>query len=430
MTNEDRNIVLFINAVRPATFAALESHENRTGQKLIPIVLVDKKIQESITARNGQKHEGKNLKVISADFDSPSSVRSALKDYENRIFAVTSQYENSVHELKKIVPYLPYLPMPTQSSLEWSTEKKHMRELLESYDKSLVPGFMIAEDATDKTIHSIEKSLSYPLVVKPSGLEGALLVSMVHNRVQLKHTLQYTYSEIQKAYDTWIKRQEPLVLVEEFMEGEMYSVDTYIAHNGTCYHTPLVRVVTGRSVGFDDFFGYMRLTPTGLNDTEEKKAFVTAEKACHALNLRSMTVHVELMRTPRGWKVIEVGPRIGGYRHEIYALSYDINHIGNDILVRAGKVPHIPTETIGSTALFNIYAKQEGRLVSTSGEGTVRKLSSFQSIKKIPKDGEELKFAKNNGDIVFAVTLFNSDRDQLEQDIQTMEDTLKINVAD
>ena len=428
MAQKERDVVLFINAVRGATFKALEDHEKRTGKKLTPVVLVDKKIQKSITERNGQMNHLDKVTYVAADFDSPTSLREALRAYEDRIYAVTSQYENSIHELRKLVPYLPYMPLPTQSSLEWASEKKHMRDMMHSYDKSLVPGYLLAEDASDATIKKIEDELEYPVVVKPSGLEGSLLVSMVHNRVQLKETLKHTYEEIQKGYDTWIKRNKPAVLVEEFMEGNMFSIDTHVSKDGKCYHAPIVYVATGRSVGFDDFFGYMRLTPTSLSDEEVAAAQKASEKACRALKLRAITVHVELMQTPRGWKIIEVGPRIGGYRHDIYKLGYGINHIANDILIRADEEPHLPQTPKGSAAVFNIYAKQEGILESTSGEDKVEKLASFVSINKIPKDGDELKFAKNNGDIVFAVTLFNEDRAQLEKDIQTMEDVLKINV--
>jgi hypothetical protein len=258
MDKNDKNIVLFINAIRPATFAALDDFERQSGRKLVPVVFIDETIQVAITERNVQKHTGQDYDIISADFDSPMSVRTALNKYKDRILAVTSQYENSIHELRKLVPYLPYIHMPTQSSLEWATEKKLMRQLLEVHDGSLVPKYLEIKDYSEMTINEIENHMNYPLVVKPSGLEGSLLVSLVSNREELVSTLDHTSKEIQKGYDTWIKRQKPVILVEEFMDGEMYSVDTYISSNGTCYHTPLVRVLTGRSVGFDDFFGYDR----------------------------------------------------------------------------------------------------------------------------------------------------------------------------
>lgn len=425
-----KDIILFVNAIRPATFAALRTYQQRSGRALTPVVIVDEKIQASITERNGQTPHAGRLAVVSANFDSPASVRQALKPYQDRILAVTSQYENSILELKKLLPYLPYLPTPTESSLEWSTEKKVMRELLEAYDVSLVPRYTEVTTVSNSTIKRVESMMSYPLVVKPSGLEGSLLVSLVNNRQELRNTLRYTFREVQKGYDTWIKRQAPTIVVEEFMKGDMYSIDTYVAIDGTCHHTPPVKVVTGRNMGFDDFFGYMRLTPSGLDKYEMIAAYATAQKACHALGLRSVTAHVELMKTPSGWKVIELGPRVGGYRHDIYNLSYGINHLVNDILNRAGEEPEIPEKLLSHTAVFNIYARQEGVLESIEGLDQIEELSSFISLAQTMQVGDTLRFAKNNGDPVLEVTLSNPNRRKLETDIHMLQQALVLQVKD
>ena len=423
-----KNVIIFVNAVRPATFAALDMFERQTGRTFEPVVLVDEKIRESISACNGQDRLPRPVSVVCADFSSAESIRSALKPYEGRIFAVTSQYENSVAELQKLVPYFPYLPMPTERSLTWATEKKLMRKMLEAYDASLVPGYMEVPNASAATIANVEAQLHYPMIVKPSGLEGSLLVSMVQNREDLQSTLEYTFAEIQKGYNTWIKRQKPAILVEEFMEGDMYSVDTYVAADGTCCHTPPAKVVTGRKVGFDDFFGYQRITPAGLDAENYALAQATAEKACHALGLRAVTGHVELMKTPRGWKVIELGPRIGGYRHDIYNLSYGINHIVNDIRNRAGEVPEVPSDVLAHTVVFNIYARKEGVLESIDGLETVKALPSFVSVRQLLFLGDEARFAKNNGDPVFEVILSNADETQFLADIATLERELVLGV--
>jgi hypothetical protein len=424
-----KDIILFVNAIRPATFAALEEYKNRTGRIFTPIVLVDQKIRLSISERNGQNDYDDNLIVLSADFDSVTSIRDTLRLYKDRIFAVTCQYENSMLELKKLIGFFPYLPMPTQSSIDWSTEKKLMRELLESYDALLVPAYMEITDSVNETIDRIEKKLSYPIVVKPSGLEGSLLVSMAVNREELVETLERTFRDVQTAYDVWIKRQTPRLLVEEFMDGEMYSVDAYVSADGTCRYTPPVKVLTGRKVGFDDFFGYMRITPSGLSEQDKNNLYDTAQKACHAVCLRSVTAHIELMKLTQGWKVIELGPRIGGYRHDMYTLSYGINHIMNDILNRAGEAPEIPADILAYTAVFNIYAHQEGHIISIEGKEIVEGLSSFISLKQGLQIGDTALFAKNNGNPIFDIILSNSEETLLQSDIKTMQRVLQIQTS-
>lgn len=423
-----KDTVIFVNAIRPATFAALKAYKKQTGRTLKPVVLVDTKIDKHISTRNLQTTLSQSITKITADFDSPAALKQALEPYQDRIFAVTSQYENSILELKKLVPYFPYLPMPTESSLEWATEKKLMRQHLEAHNPDLVPGYKEVFDHKEATIAAIESDMNYPLIVKPSGLEGSLLVTRVDNADELRRTLARTFREMQKAYDKWIKRQTPTILVEEFMEGDMYSVDTYVNQYGECRHTPVVKVITGRKAGFDDFFGYMQTAPCGLKDQEIEEAHLTAEQACKALCLRSVTAHVELMKTKTGWKIVELGPRIGGFRHDIYLNSYGINHIVNDILNRAGETPVIPTKLKSHTIFFNIYARQEGTLHSIHGLEHIKSLPSLLSISQNIQLGEVALSAKNNGDPIFVVSLTHKDEAQFLKDVHAVQNMLHLNV--
>jgi len=172
----------------------------------------------------------------------------------------------------------------------------------------------------------------------------------------------------------------------------------------------------------------MRMTPSGLSDEEIEEGNKVAEKAVHALKLRSVTAHVELMKLAQGWKVIELGSRIGGYRHDIYKLSYGINHIMNDINNRAGEVPEIPTKLLAYTAVFNIYAREEGTLTHIEGVNEVKNLASFVSMKQSLHEGQSVLFAKHNGDPVFEIILSNTNKDQFDKDVSKMQDSLVLAV--
>ncbi len=424
----NKDTIIFVNAIRPKTFQALRDYEAVSGRKLTPIVLVDEKIKKSIFACNGQYSLPEKVEVLTADFSSAASLRRILKPYENRILAITAQYENCIQELRAVLPYFPYLPTPTETSLVWATEKKLMRKMLEAYDSQLVPGYMEIVDDTPETIKKIEETMDYPIVVKPSGLEGSLLVSYVKNRQELESTLRQTFAAAQAAYDTWVKRQKPALLVEEFMLGDMYTIDIYVDESGDCYFTPIIGDIVGRKVGYDDLFGYCAFLPSGLSDSEIDKCQMTAKNACHALGLRSVTAHVELMRTATGWKIIELGPRIGGYRYELYERAYGINHIVNDIRNRAGEKPDIPTELKQYVSVFDMYARQEGTLKAVYGIEKAKNLSSFFSLKQNIFVGEEVKFAKNGGDVVVNIMLSNPDKAQLDKDIATMEAAVTFDV--
>lgn len=427
MSFNNKDVVIFINSMFAPTVSAMRTYEQKSGRRFTPVVIVDINIQESIHTLNDQTHlTDNNVEVISADFDDPASIRAALRPFEDRIVCVLSQYENSIHEFKKIIPYLPYLQAPTESSLDWATDKKLMRAAFDAYDPTLSPASLHVEDATEATITTIEQKLSYPIIIKPSGLECSLLVSIAHDRQQLVSQLRNTFKQLHTAYRHLLKRLEPSVLVEEFMTGDMYSIDAYVSADGIFCHTPPVKVVTGNKVGFDDFFPYLTLTPTGLPSAEIAAANDAVERGCKALGLRATTAHTELMRTPNGWRIIEIGPRIGGYRPELYSLTIGLNHIANDIVNRIGITPDIPENVLHYAAVLQTYAQEEGRLKTIHGLHKIEQLPSFVSQKQRFREGDILHFAQNNGHPAYEVMLCHENEAQLLTDLKTVEDVLHI----
>lgn len=424
----DKNVIIFVNAIRPSTFEALSAYEQQSGRQFEPIVFVDETIKESIFECNGQNNLPEKVKVLTADFDSAASVRDALKPYEERIFAVTAQYENCVQELRRLLPYLPYIPTPTEKSLEWATEKKLMRKMMEAYDSSLVPQYLEVFDVDQVTIGKIEATIQYPLVVKPSGLEGSLLVNYVENREELEAALVRTFESMQALYDTWVKRQKPAVLVEEFMVGDMYTIDVHIDTEGKCYYTPVIGTIPGRKAGYEGFFSYKEFLPSDLSGDEEEKARQAASLACHALGLRSVTAHVEMMRTASGWKIIELGPRMGGDRHYLLDQAYGINHIVNDIRIRAGEVPDIPIDLQKNVTVIDPHVHKEGVLTAIHGIEETKNLPSFVHLRQNIPIGQPVLFAKNGSDPILSIVLSHANREQLDSDVATVEATIAFDV--
>ncbi len=363
---------------------------------------------------------------LSCDFSDPIKIQKTLLPYQNEILAVTCRSEINIDSFSKLVPNVPYLKTPTSESLDWSIQKTMMRKRFRAHDKKITPKFSIVKDYSKVTIEKIKEKVGFPLVVKPSGLASSLLISTCYYEEELEETLKEAFKKIKKIYKENDRKKEPEILVEQFMEGDMFSIDGYVTSNGRIYLCPLVRVKTGKQIGFDDFFGYQRILPARVEKNSAEKAREVSKKGIYALGLRSVSVHIELMRLEDGWKIIEIGPRVGGYRCLMYQLSYGINHALNDVLIRIPQKPIIPKKVKGHTAVFLLYAKKEGKLQAIKGVKKVQELESFYDIKINKKIGDMCKFAKNGGKFVCNLVLFNKDRSKLLADIRRMEKTLKI----
>jgi biotin carboxylase len=417
-----KDTILIVGGIAASVLENLRKFKKENGKDLKFLLLHDKK---KLTEHQQQVYSFFDY-IHYVNFDSATALIEVLRPYEDRLLAVTCRAESHIPNFEKIIPYLPYLKTPTAQSLEWSTNKIQMRRRFKAYDPSITPKYCIATDSTKATIEKIEKKVGYPLIIKPSGLAQSLLVTPAYHRDELKKSLQRVFRTINRLYRETNGRGEPQVLVEEFMEGKMYSVDAYVTSRGKVYFCPLVYIKTGREIGFDDFFGYQQMTPTILSKKSIEEAQSVSIKAIHALGLRSSTAHVELMQTEKGWKVIELGPRVGGFRNTMYALSYNIDHTANDIYIHIPKKLIIPKKIQGYTAALKIFAKKEGKITKLTGIKKAQELKSFHDILINKKVGDRAIYAKNGGKSIFNITLFNKDRSELLADIRRLEQSVKI----
>lgn len=419
---QERDMVLFVGSFLPSQQKALNKLSKDLGKGLTACVLLDE------AERTLSKKADPRVIELLCDFTSGQSLQKVLAPYKHRFLAVTCRAERNIPLLSRALPHVPYLNGPTESSLEWATNKIKMRSMLRHYDKSISPKFLVVHNSDKETIDRIVKNIGFPLVIKPAGLAASLLVTLCYHREELEVALGKTVKKIDQIYKKKRGRGVPQILVEEFMEGSMYSIDVYVNQRGVMYFMPLVYVRTGRSVGYDDFFGYMRITPVKIQAHKIEAARQVAAKAVEALNLRSTTCHIELMRTEDGWKVIELGPRIGGFRHEMYELSYGMDHSMNDILIRIPKKPVLTKKVKGYTAVMQFYARNKGRLLALEGVNKARRLNSFSTINIKKKIGDMCDFARNGDDPVFEIILFNKNRSELLADIRRLEQAISIKV--
>lgn len=421
--NKDKNIILLVALNASNGLKDFKDSKESRGYRLALIYQNKPKTKK-------QKEMLKMYDVtIRCNLDSPKAITKELKPYENQLLAATCRGEGNIPAFQKVIPHIPYLRTPTTESLEWSTNKLKMRRRFAAYDHTITPKFMVVQDAHKKTIKKIQDKVGFPLIIKPVGLASSLLVSVAYYHEELESSLKNTLRKIRKIHKEMNGRGEPEILVEQFIDGNMYSVDAHVGSRGAVYFNPFVHIKTGRSVGFDDFFGYQQSTPAKLNKNSIKEAQEVSIKAIKALRLRSTTAHIELLQTEAGWKVIEVGPRMGGFRHLMYKLSYDINTAANDIAIRIPKKLSIPKREKGYTVVLKTYAKKEGVIKSITGVKKVCDLNSFHSVKSNKKVGDKAVFAKNGGKEIFRVTLFNKNHSELLADIRRCEKMIKVKTA-
>jgi biotin carboxylase len=422
---EEKDIVLAIDVVEPGLVNAVKLLSEELGRPLRAISLVHR----AFVDYPGRPVDTTGLfKEIIVDYNDPSELQKTIQPFVDQLLLVTTRYEDAIHHFSQLVPFIPYINAPTESSLVWSTEKPLMRDRLHAYDENLVPKYSYLEEKDLPNLKERIKGFSYPVIVKPGSLWSSFLVSECKNQEELEVCLVETFSIIQKVYGQLRRETEPGVLVEEMMQGDMYSTDVYVSQDGTMECLPIIRVLTANDVGEPGFYGYRCIVPTGLNEEEIGKAFDAARGAVKALNLRSTTAHVELFHTKDGWKIIELGARMGGYREDLYREAYGIEHYYNDLANRIGAPLKISRNLVKHARMENIFAESEGIIEAIEGIEEARELESVVYVATHAKPGDEALFAQNGGDILADAILSNKDQQKLDEDVAQLRKLVRFSI--
>lgn len=307
------------------------------------------------------------------------------------------------------------IPSISEKSAHAATDKILMRAAFEKHDPSITPAFKIINSLDDAI--DFAQLYGYPFMIKPSNLQKSLLVTKIRSETELRKQYTFIVKTVRSVYAKESRTQEPRLLAEEFLDGTLHSIQTFTNKSGavTCFGYP-IDLFTAKMRGIDDTHLFARISPTELSPKKIELLKTVAIKATQALELTNTPGHVEMIYTKNGPKVIEVGPRIGGYRTRIYEISQNLNLnaalIANasNIDILHTKISHIPT------AVIELFPHTEGFFDRITNLNNVLKLSSYyyHDIKRITSD--RIGLAKNSYRATCVIIIKNHDHQVFMQD--------------
>lgn len=423
-STDKKNIIAYVGVLPADAVESIRRHQKQHKRKLRIMLILDMRKK---TTKELKAYPGADL-LLKIDFSKSHKIAEALLPYQDELLAITCRGESNIGDFIDVIPHVPYLRTPTTESLRWATDKYEMRKRFKLFDAKNTPKFTLVKENSKKERKRIVDKIGFPMMIKPTNLAQSILVTICYHEEELEKALRNGYRKIHKIYGESGRGEAPNLMAEEYIEGDMYSIDAYVNGRGEIYCCPMVKVVTGQNIGHDDFYNYLRITPTGLKKESVADARAVVATGIHALGLRNTTTHVELIKVESGWKIVEIGPRVGGFRHKLHYLSCDIDHSLNDVLIRLPKTPVIPKKCKGYAATMRHYPSQEGVITQMTGIKKVQELKSVHDFVLKLKVGDRTRFSKNGGKGVFDVTLYNEDRAKLLADIRRIEKLVKIKV--
>ncbi len=423
-TPEYKDIILYLAETGPRIIEqqlrAVQDLKKITDKNYTYALLIDSKqvLPKAI--------EKKIPLVIRTNTKRINKVEEALAPYEHRIAAIMNRLEFFMPAYMRIIELFPYLKHPVIKSLKIANDKIEMRHTLKKYTPDIIPKYDIVKKASDATVKKIEQEIGFPCVIKPASLSQSKLITVCYYREELKKTLEETFKKIQAIYKEGKVEHEPKVLVEQLLEGHMYSIDAYVDGKGKIYYTPPIEIKTGRDIGYDDFFMYTQMTPTNLDGEELEALQATATRAIHAFGIRYSTAHVELYKTKTGFKIIEIGSRVGGFRNELLEYAFGIRHYLNDILIKLAHAPKLKPTKKKHSVLLKMWPRETGILSSVKGFKKIIEETFVVEARQQMKPGDKISPARFGTPPTVLFYLVGDTREKLLGHIRKVEKAIDI----
>ena len=211
-------------------------------------------------------------------------------------------------------------PFYSVETAKWSTDKFQMKERFELGGVPHAKGIILGRDDITKLPLAIShwplsgdkdsqqptansQQLYYPVIVKPRDNSGSRGVKLCRSKEELEASMNEAL-EVSKL-DT--------VLVEEFIEGPEYSIESlHYTANGQQPMAKVIQFTEKKTTEFPYNVELGHIQPANISEENQQKIREIVSKIGAALHFENCPSHTELKINERGIFVIETSPRLGG----------------------------------------------------------------------------------------------------------------------
>lgn len=248
-------------------------------------------------------------------------------------------------------------PFYSVETAQWSTDKFQMKH---RFELGGVP------HAKGRLISKIEETegLVFPVIVKPRDNSGSRGVKLCRNAEELKASIEEALEN--SKLDT--------VLVEEFIEGPEYSIESLHYFEGSQQPTAngqqpeckseVIQFTEKKTTEFPYNVELGHKQPANLSEEQKNAIREIVSKIGKTMNFVNCPSHTELKINKRGIFVIETSPRLGGdyITSTLTPLSTGINLEDQLLCIALGEHVDIKTGRVEKASGVHFFCLPEGRV--------------------------------------------------------------------
>lgn len=221
---------------------------------------------------------------------------------------------------------------------------------------------------------SVPRVTSFPVIVKSPKSTGSKDALLAKDKAELTKAVQ----SLRKKYPT-----EP-VLIEEYLVGPQYLVEVLI-ENGKPQLLAIIKQDITKGKRFI-ITGYRVLAevPAALQESLETLCIAIVEKFA----LTTGYFHAELRLTKRGWRLIELNPRIsGGAMSRMLEAAFGFQTVREVLKLYTGIAPDVTRRTKHFVYTKYLIMKRKGILQRVTGKTRAQAIPGIYDVYIKPKKG-------------------------------------------
>lgn len=361
-------------------------------------------LDKTVKLRNREAYD----RIVETDFSSPEAMFTSLEGKNLPVKGLVCTYENYIVAKSRLAEHFK-VAAPSLVSAQMSTDKYLMRQAFKQTDPSITPDFGLV--SSEEEVLELARHLTYPLILKPTNLVKSLLVLRCNNEAELLRNFAFAKDRVAKLYrKNKVYGRPPRLIVEEYVEGKTCSIAAFVDEKSMAHFCDgIVSLTNAQDIGADDNYIYGRFLPAEFDKDLRARLFETARKGIAALDMTSTPAHVELIYNEQEVKLIEIGARIGGYRPRMYAMSYGLDLIAQEIKLALGEMPDLSGNFRAYCAVYELFPKAEGTFAGI--EGAVN-TSQFAYYRVKVKKGDLVGPAKKGYKAAAVIIVSNHDKQE------------------
>jgi carbamoyl-phosphate synthase large subunit len=252
---------------------------------------------------------------------------------------VTAATDKPLIMMAKVAEFLKLPFFSLQTAIN-STDKLLMKNIFMNNNIPCAKGVIVQN--IDELI-----DVNYPVIVKPRDNSGSRGVIYCKDKNGIANAIHEAMS--------FTKNNN--VLVEEFIEGNEYSIESVHFQNETKVIQFTEKITT--SLPYNVELGHNQ--PANLTSAQKFQIQELIEKIAQAMGFVDCTSHTELKINEKGIYIIETSPRLGGdfITSHLVPLSTGINIEEALIEISIGNIPILP-KSVNKTSIIRYFNFEPG----------------------------------------------------------------------